>query len=103
MCERGLRYSTVMASAPVQLDEAALIREQIAQIELPEGVRLKDIKPMTESTGEPAWRVTFSASTKIPLTKKRLADLGKVRDALNERIFALRLSRWVFTGFTDGR
>jgi hypothetical protein len=92
-----------MASAPVQLDEESLIREQIAQIELPEGVRFKSLEPMTESTGEPAWRITFSASTKIPLTNERLAELGNVRVSLEDRIFSLHLSKWPFIRFVDGR
>jgi 16S rRNA U516 pseudouridylate synthase RsuA-like enzyme len=96
-------YIRIVATAPVQLDEAELIKEQIAQIELPEGLRSKAIKPMTESTGEPVWRLTFSASTKIPLTKDRLAELRQVRKALDKRIFALRLDRWVFTRFVEGR
>ncbi len=103
MCENGRVIVSGMATAPVQLDEAALTRERIAQIELPEGVRLKQIAPMTESKGEPAWRVTFSASPRILLTKERLAQLKHVCRALHERVFALRLERWVFTRFVDGR
>jgi hypothetical protein len=92
-----------MATAPVQLDEESLIREQIAQVELPEGVRLKSIRPMIESTGEEAWRIIFSASTKIPLSKSRLAQLGQVRNDVMDRIFSLRLHRYPFVFFDDGR
>jgi hypothetical protein len=88
-----------MASAPVQLDEEGLIREQIAQIDLPEGVRLKSIEPASEWTGEPAWRLSFSLSRRIPLTDKRLSELSRMKDSLMDRIFALRLGKWPFVHF----
>ena len=44
-----------MATAPVQLDEKALVLEQIRAVPLPEGVRFRRREEGEEWTGEPAW------------------------------------------------
>jgi len=92
-----------MATVPVQLDEESLIREQIAQIDLPEGVRFKSLVPSSEWTGEPAWRIYFNVSTKIPFTKKRIAELGTMKINLRHRIFDLQLGKWPFIHFKDAK
>ena len=92
-----------MATGAVQVDEESLIREQIAQVELPEGVRFTKLVPSSEWTGEPAWRIYFSVSLKKPLTKRRLNQLNEMQRVLKDRIFALRLDKWPFIEFTDAK
>lgn len=59
----------------MQVEEEALVRDIVVQTELPKGVRFKAIQPITDSIGEPAWRITFSVTRSIPLTKRRLTEL----------------------------
>jgi len=92
-----------MATAAVQLDEETLIREIIAQTDLPEGVKFKRIEPTTEWTGEAAWRITFSVKRSIPLTKRRLEELRRMRHSIQDRIFALKSDKWPFFSFVDAR
>ncbi len=97
----SVEYSLAMASAPVEIDEESLIREQIARIELPEGVRFKKIEPRAEWTGEPAWQITFAVSKKIRLTKEFLGELHRIRDSVQDAIFPLNLGKWPFVRFTE--
>ncbi len=92
-----------MATAPVQLDEIALIKEQIGQVKLDEGVRLRGVKPIAEWTGEPAWEITFAASTRIPLTKKRLAEFRRISREVEGRVFSLSREKIPFVRFVDGK
>ena len=92
-----------MATAPVQLDEESLIREQVAKIGLPTGVRFLRVEEVAEWTGEEAWRVTFSVAKKIPLTKRTLAELQTIRKAVRDALSPLHLQRWTFVRFTEGK
>jgi hypothetical protein len=92
-----------MASAAVQLDEESLIREIIAQTDLPDGVKFKRIEPTTEWTGEAAWRITFAVSKSIPLTKRRLEEIHRMRHSIQDQIFALKFDKWPFFSFVDAR
>ena len=92
-----------MAAATVQLDEESLIREQIARIELPDGVRFKQIEPRAEWTGEAAWQITFAVSEEVPLTKRRLGQLHRVRDAVQDAVLPLGMGKWPFVRFTEDR
>ena len=89
--------------AQPRVDEEAIIREKIAEVPLPVGVKFKALEPMTEWTGEEAWEITFTVSKKLPLTKKLFAQLRDVQRAVDERIFALRFGKFPFVRFTEGR
>ncbi len=88
---------------PVQLDEETVIRETVAQIELPEGVRLLRIESAEESDGDLAWRIVFSVSKKLPLNKRTMAQLQAVRKAVRDVIFPLNLDKWHFVRFIEGK
>lgn len=90
-----------MSTAPVQLDEEALIREIIAAIPLPEGVKFKRLEPMIESTGEDAWRVRFTVSKRVPLTKRRVHDLNAIGFTLFNNLLPLQLGKWPFVKFEE--
>ena len=92
-----------MAAAAVQIDEEALVREKIAELALPKGVKFKQIKKASDWTGDPSFEIYFSVSRKIPLTKRRLTELSRVASDLTERIFALKLDRWPFVYFKEGQ
>jgi hypothetical protein len=92
-----------MTSAAVQLDEESLIREQIAQIDLPDGVRFKRIVDGFEWTGEPAWHIYFAVSKQIPLTKRFMQRLGAIRNDLDARIFRLQSGKWPFVHFEESK
>ena len=88
---RGQRvYIGGMATmAQPRVDEEAIIREKIAEVPLPVGVKFKSLEPMTEWTGEEAWRVIYTVSTRYPLTKKRLRALGTIEKGLSKLILPL--------------
>jgi hypothetical protein len=92
-----------MATMPVQLDEETLIREQVAQLELPKGVRLARVEPSVDWTGDPCWRIYFAVSKRIPLTKRRVEEVGKMKETLRDRLLALNISGWPFVHFLDAR
>lgn len=90
-------------AAAVQVDEEELVREKIAETTLPKGVKFKQIKKASDWTGDPSFEIYFSVSKKIPLTKRRLTDLTRVASDLTDRIFALKLQRWPFVYFKEGK
>ena len=92
-----------MAVAPVQIDEEALVREKIAELPLPKGVKFKHITKAVDWTGDPSFEIYFSVSKKIPLTKRYLTELVRVESDLKDRIFALKLERWPFVRFKEGK
>jgi hypothetical protein len=92
-----------MATAAVQLDEESLIREQVAKINLPAGIRFLRIEQVADWTGEETWRITFSVAKKIPLTKQTLSELQLIRKAVREALSTLPLHRWTFVRFTEGK
>jgi len=92
-----------MATASVQLDEESLIREQVGQIDLPDGVRFKRIVDGFEWTGEPAWHIYFAVSKQIPLTKRFMQRLSAIRKDLDARIFPLESGKWPFVHFEESK
>jgi hypothetical protein len=98
---RAQEYSAGMATMPVQLDEEALVRGEIAQIALPKGVSLIRVKPGSDSMGDPAFHLYFEVSTDIKLTGKRASDLASLHMQLIDRVLALRLGRWPVVHFVD--
>ena len=89
--------------AQPRVDEEAIIREKIAEVPLPAGVKFKSLEPMTEPTGELAWDITFTVAKKTRLSNKFLDQLGDVRHALYDRIFPLKFGRFPFIRFIEGR
>ena len=81
--------------------EEAIIREKIAEVPLPAGVKFKSLEPMTEWTGEDAWRVVYTVSTRFPLTKKRLREIGMIEKGLSKLILPLGLGKWPFVKFIE--
>ena len=87
----------------VRVDEEAIIREKIAEVPLPAGVKFKSLEPMTEWTGEDAWRVVYTVSTRYQLTKQRLRELGAIETGLMRAILPLGFGKWPFVKFIEVR
>ena len=93
-----------MGMVAVQVDEEAMVREAIATIEPPPGVRLRRINlDYVDSTGDAAVQVIFAVTRKIPLTKKRVIALSRFSTAVAETITRLGLPKWPFVKFTEMR
>ncbi len=92
-----------MATAPVQLDEESLIREFVAQMTLPVGVKFKRVDQTVDSSGEPALKIYFAVSMKLPLTKKRVDDLSNLKNALQDRVFQANITKWPFVSFLEAK
>jgi hypothetical protein len=90
-------------AAAAQVDEEVLVREKIAELALPQGVKFKQIKKASDWTGDPSFEIYFSVSRRVPLTKRRLTELNQVRRDLTDRIFGLKLDRWPFVIFKEGK
>ena len=90
-----------MASAAVQLDEESLIREFVAQMTLPVGVTFKRVDQAIDSSGEPALRVLFAVSMKLPLSKKRVNALSDLKNELQDKIFRANLPKWPYVSFVE--
>ncbi len=90
-----------MATAAVQLDEEALIREFIATIALPTGVKFKRVDQVSDFAGDPALGIFFSVSMKLPLSKKRVNDLSDLKNAVQEKVFQAKISKWPFVRFLE--
>jgi hypothetical protein len=91
-----------MATLAVQLDEDALVRDEIAQISLPEGVSFSRVAQGSDWMGDPAVHVYFVIAKRMPLTKKRIAAFAALREEATYRILAMRLGRWPIIHFEDG-
>ena len=87
----------------VKVDDETLVRGVLAALSIPEGVRLKRIEEVIDSTGVPALRIHFAVSKRIPLTPRRMADLGKLRRTLQEKLFSLEIEKWPYVQFQDAR
>ena len=85
-----------MASAMTEVDEEALVREQIAQIKLPKGVKFSRVEQGNEWTGEPALRIYFTISKAEKLTQRRLNEVVAMHHELTGRVLSLRLGKWPF-------
>jgi hypothetical protein len=92
-----------MATLPVQLDEEALIRDLIADIDLPEGVNFDRIVLASEWTGEPCWQVHFVVAKKKTYTKAFVRRVGDIRRELHERLRHYSLEKWAFVNFDEAR
>ena len=92
-----------MATAAIQLDEDALVIEQIRQIKLPEGVTFKRIEQSQDWTGYPMLRVFFSSSKRVPLTKKRVKELAALQMEVFDRVISLDLGKWPYTELLESR
>lgn len=90
-----------MATAAVQLDEEALIREFVAQMTLPVGVKFKRVDQVSDSSGDPALRIFFAVSMKYPLNKRRIDDLSDLKDALQDKVFQANIAKWPFVSFLE--
>ncbi len=92
-----------MATAAMINAEETTIRQWIDELDLPRGVRFKELREMTDSTGDPGWRITFSVSKKLALDKAFLKSLSEITDTLSKRIFALGSDHWPYVYFVEGR
>jgi hypothetical protein len=97
-------YSTSMGTLAIQVDEEAVVREAIAMIEPPPGIRLRRINlDYVDSTGDAAVQIIFAVKKSIPLNKKRLIALSRFSRAVAESISQLGLPKWPFIKFTEMR
>ncbi len=85
-----------MATTPLQVDETDLVRETIEQIAFPKGMRLKSIQESPDSTGQLAWHIYLAVSKRIPLTKRRIAEIRRASSAVQDALLDLPTSKWPF-------
>lgn len=90
-----------MATVAVQLDEESLIREFVAQMTLPVGVKLSRVEQYIDWTGDEALRILFAVSTRYPLTKKRVNALSDMKDTLQEKIFRANVAKFPYVSFLE--
>ena len=88
---------------PVQLDEDSLIREKIAELTLPAGVKFKRIEQFYDWTGDPAVRIYFSVSRKARVVPKFIKELSALTVQLQDNILGLGLGKFPFVKFDDAR
>ena len=92
-----------MATLPVQLDEEALVLDKIRDVPLPQGVRFKRLEKSEFWLGEPAWRIYYTVSKKVPLTKKQVKALHALHTDVQDRILDLGLQRFPLVEFIETR
>ena len=92
-----------MATLAVELDEESLVLDKISDVPLPEGVRFKRLERSAMWFGEPAWRLYYNVSRKIPLTKKRGKHLVDLHFEVQKRILDLGGDRFPLVEFIETR
>ncbi len=75
----------------------------IDSVPTPDGVRLQRFFFDSDHSGDPAIRVVFGVSKKIPLTKRRVTTLTQFRIAVGDALWKLSLGPIPYVTFEDVR
>ncbi|ADW67324.1 hypothetical protein [Granulicella tundricola] len=92
-----------MGTALAQLDEEILVREKIAELTLPDGVKFKRIEQMNDWTGDPSLTIYFGVSKRRPTSPKSIRELTVMTKTLRKAILDLGLGKFPFFRFEDAR
>lgn len=92
-----------MATLAAGVDEKALIEEQIRMVALPEGVRFKSVNEGEDWEGDPVWRIYFSVSKRVPLTRPFIKKLNAFQSEVVNRVIRLRLGRFPLVDWKESR
>ena len=92
-----------MAALAQSTPQEALVAEALGNVTLPKGVRLLRVYFDTDWAGDPAIRVVYGVSKKIPLTKARVQDLVVLSRAAAKATDELHLDRHTYVNFDDVR
>jgi hypothetical protein len=92
-----------MAALAQSVPQEAAIADVLASVPLPKGVRLLRFYFDSDWSGDPAIRVVYGVSKKIPLTKARVRDLVALSRAAADTIDTLHLDRFTYVTFDDLR
>lgn len=102
--ERKKGYISRMATMAVRVnEEEAVIRAKIAEISLPKGVRFIRIELSQMWDGDPAWKMYFSVSKSIPLTKGRIEEIFIMKKAVQRKVFEMETDKFPLVHFLDAR
>ena len=82
---------------PVPLE--ATVREAVASIPLPQGVKLLRLEFREDSTGDPAIFVIYSIDEPLKSTDEWIRELSALRDTARSRIRDLDESRFPYFRF----
>ena len=97
-------YSSRMGAALVAVSaQEELVKEALATVSLPKGVRLLRFFFDTDHTGDPAVRVVYGVSKKVPLTARRGRELAALSQATSFAIRDTGIDRFAYTTFDDVR
>jgi hypothetical protein len=92
-----------MAALAQPTPQEAAVAEALSTVTLPKGVRLVRFYFDNDWSGDPAVRVVYGVSKKIPLTKARVRDLVSLSDAASRAVDQLNLDRFTYVTFDDVR
>jgi hypothetical protein len=92
-----------MAALVQSTPQEALVADALATVSLPKGVRLLRFYFDSDWSGDPAVRVVYGVSKKIPLTKARVRDLVALMREAENAIDILHLDRFAYVTFDDVR
>lgn len=81
----------------------AMAREVLSGLQLPKGVRLIRIFFDSDWSGDPATRVVYGVSKRLPLTKLRVRELTKLSVATETALETVREGGSVYVSFEDVR
>ena len=100
-------YHAAMAaySMPVaeMLRQQESVKSVVSALDVPRGVRLRNVEFRPDNSGDPAVYITFAVSKKITLTEARLEEIAKLRRAATNAVDALQTSLLPYVHFQDQR
>ena len=79
----------------------ATVQSAVAEVQLPAGVHLQEVRLDTDHTGDPAVYVFYRVSKRIPLDKKRISELVQLQDAVTSTLDLLKTGRLPYIRFVD--
>ncbi len=91
-----------MASLVSQLGEEQAIRNLIQEVELPLGVKLKEIRFGVDHTGDEAVWIVFSVAKRLELSQNFLRRLHEISGQVTDRIHGLQMAYLPYVRFVEG-
>jgi hypothetical protein len=92
-----------MLATANQVEEEKLVREKVAEIALPTGVKFLRVEPYVDWTGDPSLRLYFSVSKRRPLTPKSVRELSAAMRSVEEAVISLGLGKFPYYRLLESR
>ena len=93
---------SAMATTAVS-NEVEQVRQIVEQVTLPSGVKLKSVGEGWDWEGDPVWRIIFTVSKRIPLTKPFVRSLTTLTHEVIRQVSSLGLGKFPMVDFTESR